>query len=387
MSTKVRLLYVPMIQINVAICPSPDVPSPFASLLLPASVCAIHPSFCVDAGPATYRESPPHASIVTPQGDQHLLLSGVELNAGSSNLQPAFQTPAVVPSQISGSSAHIHSSTPSTSYSQLTQASALDGSAWPTSSMSVSTSSSSSSAAGGNGYSGGAGGQSVTLTRAVKTEHDYIQPVYLQPAPASRAYYGRQSNQSPALPSLFTFQGPHQSTALTANRDGQYLNSDSDACSSNREALPHTHPSYYLQYAPNCTDSLYYSPSGPSTSRQATSHTAPAQEWSHDDTLCLIHVLNEVDGRSWNDIAKRAFPNLKYTANQCQAKWKQLSKEKKPVNRGPWTQDEDEALLEAVNMLNPDKWVVIATQVEGRNGKQCRERWYNHLSPSSRSTH
>jgi hypothetical protein len=28
------------------------------------------------------------------------------------------------------------------------------------------------------------------------------------------------------------------------------------------------------------------------------------------------------------------------------------------------------------------KWSVIASQLHGRIGKQCRERWFNHLDPA-----
>ena len=28
------------------------------------------------------------------------------------------------------------------------------------------------------------------------------------------------------------------------------------------------------------------------------------------------------------------------------------------------------------------KWSVIATHLPGRIGKQCRERWFNHLDPN-----
>lgn len=107
------------------------------------------------------------------------------------------------------------------------------------------------------------------------------------------------------------------------------------------------------------------------------------QEWPREDILSLVYILNEVEGRSWTEIAKRAFPDDKYTPNDCQEKWREFSKDKKTVNRGPWSHEEDQALLNATNLLGPDKWVVIATQVEARNGKQCRERWHNHLSPSS----
>ena len=32
------------------------------------------------------------------------------------------------------------------------------------------------------------------------------------------------------------------------------------------------------------------------------------------------------------------------------------------------------------------KWSVIADQLEGRLGKQVRERWYNHLDPHIKKT-
>ena len=32
--------------------------------------------------------------------------------------------------------------------------------------------------------------------------------------------------------------------------------------------------------------------------------------------------------------------------------------------------------------LGAKKWSVIATHLPGRIGKQCRERWHNHLNPN-----
>eukprot|EP00325_Prymnesiales_sp_UTEX-LB-985_P029682 CAMPEP_0174724232 /NCGR_PEP_ID=MMETSP1094-20130205/42883_1 /TAXON_ID=156173 /ORGANISM="Chrysochromulina brevifilum, Strain UTEX LB 985" /LENGTH=580 /DNA_ID=CAMNT_0015925421 /DNA_START=45 /DNA_END=1787 /DNA_ORIENTATION=+ len=48
----------------------------------------------------------------------------------------------------------------------------------------------------------------------------------------------------------------------------------------------------------------------------------------------------------------------------------------------PWTQDEDIALTAAVQKYGAARWSMIATQLStGRVGKQCRERWSNHLCP------
>ncbi|ORY70773.1 C-Myb R2r3, partial [Leucosporidium creatinivorum] len=50
--------------------------------------------------------------------------------------------------------------------------------------------------------------------------------------------------------------------------------------------------------------------------------------------------------------------------------------------RGPWTKEEDTQLQALVAQYGSEKWVVIAADMKSRSGKQCRERWHNHLDPS-----
>lgn len=38
-------------------------------------------------------------------------------------------------------------------------------------------------------------------------------------------------------------------------------------------------------------------------------------------------------------------------------------------------------LLKLVHKLGPEKWTTISNHLPGREGKQCRERWHNHLNP------
>lgn len=35
-----------------------------------------------------------------------------------------------------------------------------------------------------------------------------------------------------------------------------------------------------------------------------------------------------------------------------------------------------------MNQLGTKNWSLIAQNLQGRLGKQCRERWYNHLDPT-----
>uniref|UniRef100_A0A671QDN5 V-myb avian myeloblastosis viral oncogene homolog-like 2a n=1 Tax=Sinocyclocheilus anshuiensis TaxID=1608454 RepID=A0A671QDN5_9TELE len=50
--------------------------------------------------------------------------------------------------------------------------------------------------------------------------------------------------------------------------------------------------------------------------------------------------------------------------------------------KGTWTKEEDEKLIQLVTLYGDKKWSTIAKHLKGRRGKQCRERWHNHLDPS-----
>jgi len=53
----------------------------------------------------------------------------------------------------------------------------------------------------------------------------------------------------------------------------------------------------------------------------------------------------------------------------------------------PWTAEEDAALTIAVHKYGACRWSMIATHLStGRVGKQCRERWNNHLCPDVKKT-
>ena len=57
--------------------------------------------------------------------------------------------------------------------------------------------------------------------------------------------------------------------------------------------------------------------------------------------------------------------------------------EKMANAKRPWTAEEDQLLLEAITKYGTQRWPLIAGYVQrGRAGKQCRERWFNHLSPT-----
>ncbi|XP_076956604.1 transcription factor MYB119-like [Bidens hawaiensis] len=52
----------------------------------------------------------------------------------------------------------------------------------------------------------------------------------------------------------------------------------------------------------------------------------------------------------------------------------------KVLIKGQWM-DEEDRLIGLVNEFGEGKWALIAEKMVGRAGKQCRERWRNHLHP------
>ncbi|CAN1187113.1 Transcription factor MYB118, partial [Linum perenne] len=55
--------------------------------------------------------------------------------------------------------------------------------------------------------------------------------------------------------------------------------------------------------------------------------------------------------------------------------------QKKVFIKGKWSPEEDRLLSHLVGVHGPKCWSVIAKVLGGRTGKQCRDRWYNHLKP------
>ncbi len=55
------------------------------------------------------------------------------------------------------------------------------------------------------------------------------------------------------------------------------------------------------------------------------------------------------------------------------------------TDRRVWTKEEDDAIRELVTEYGTKSWSLIAEHIQkkykigGRSGKQCRERWHNHL--------
>ena len=80
----------------------------------------------------------------------------------------------------------------------------------------------------------------------------------------------------------------------------------------------------------------------------------------------------------WNDVASH-FPTR--TAFDCLTKWQAISSPPVIKGKGSWTPEEDNILRDKRQQYGR-KWSKIASYLPGRQGKQCRERYVNHLDPN-----
>ncbi|GMI71308.1 myb domain protein 3r-5, ARABIDOPSIS THALIANA MYB DOMAIN PROTEIN 3R5 [Hibiscus trionum] len=98
--------------------------------------------------------------------------------------------------------------------------------------------------------------------------------------------------------------------------------------------------------------------------------------WTPEEDETLRNAVVAFKGKSWKKIAE-FFPDRSEV--QCLHRWQKVLNP--DLVKGPWTQEEDDKIVELVSKYGPTKWSVIAKSLPGRIGKQCRERWHNHLNP------
>lgn len=99
-------------------------------------------------------------------------------------------------------------------------------------------------------------------------------------------------------------------------------------------------------------------------------------KWTPEEDAKLREAVEANNAKNWKRIA-RSLPGR--TDVQCLHRWQKVLKP--GLIKGPWTAEEDAKVLELVSIHGQKKWSMIARELKGRLGKQCRERWYNHLNP------
>lgn len=101
-----------------------------------------------------------------------------------------------------------------------------------------------------------------------------------------------------------------------------------------------------------------------------------AIKWSKQEDDTLKQAVEEHGAKNWKLISTR-LPGRSEV--QCLHRWQKVLKP--TLVKGPWTAEEDRKVIELVKKYGAKKWSLIASNLPGRIGKQCRERWHNHLNP------
>lgn len=117
---------------------------------------------------------------------------------------------------------------------------------------------------------------------------------------------------------------------------------------------------------------ITFKPSGRNQIRRSTTG-----KWTKEEDDLLRKAVVENNGKNWKNIAAKMTGRSDV---QCLHRWQKVLNPE--LVKGPWTEDEDNLVRELVKVHGAKSWSVIATHLKGRIGKQCRERWHNHLDPS-----
>uniref|UniRef100_A0A7N0TXD3 Uncharacterized protein n=1 Tax=Kalanchoe fedtschenkoi TaxID=63787 RepID=A0A7N0TXD3_KALFE len=150
-----------------------------------------------------------------------------------------------------------------------------------------------------------------------------------------------------------------------------------ELCLENKQSVP-TSSSSYSDETVSARSPGFSSPATNSSHRRRT--TGPVRRvkggWTPREDDLLRQAVEEFKGKSWKKIAE-FFPGRSEV--QCLHRWQKVLDP--DLVKGPWTQEEDDKITEMVAGYGPTKWSLIAKALPGRIGKQCRERWHNHLNP------
>ncbi|KAG7391746.1 hypothetical protein PHYPSEUDO_003821 [Phytophthora pseudosyringae] len=117
----------------------------------------------------------------------------------------------------------------------------------------------------------------------------------------------------------------------------------------------------------------------------------PLLEMAHHPDLSYLRATATHEGSSSTTSSKYGSPDESFgeededNNNSSSNGPKKSARRKTDSNsKRPWTREENDKLMQLVKQYGAKRWSLIAMHLPGRVGKQCRERWHNHLNPSVR---
>jgi hypothetical protein len=132
-----------------------------------------------------------------------------------------------------------------------------------------------------------------------------------------------------------------------------------------------------VQILPDSEDETRRSRKKVKGKRTSGKSNAAGGRWSIEEDERLRQGVTTSGPKNWKHISE-LWMGGKRTDVQCLHRWNKVLKP--GLVKGPWTTKEDDILRTCIEG-GITTWSDIAEHVHGRIGKQCRERWQNHLHP------
>jgi hypothetical protein len=114
----------------------------------------------------------------------------------------------------------------------------------------------------------------------------------------------------------------------------------------------------------------------PTRNRNRNNVASKNQKWSPEEDHRLQAIVESTQPMNWK-AAETQFPGK--TSQQLFERWTKVLDPS--LHKGSWTRQEDEVIISYVETNGCQAWTKLAKMLPGRIGKQCRERWLNHLDP------
>ena len=120
-------------------------------------------------------------------------------------------------------------------------------------------------------------------------------------------------------------------------------------------------------------------PLAPTRARKKQASISIKTTWRPDEDKKLMELVQRYRGTNipWCTLSK-CFRNK--TSAQIAGRWEKVLNPR--LVKGSWTREEDEKIVAYVKEHGEGDWARLALFLTGRTGKQCRERWKNHLDPN-----